>query len=103
VAPSAYVDTLSITEPDMVTVGKDAVLDNDAVLMPNALEGTSLVVGPVTVEDHARMGGASLALRNCSIKRGAELAESALLPPTLSLRVQGVRWGAYVLEEEEEA
>ena len=45
-APSAYVDTLSVTEPDMVTVGKDAVLDNDAVLMPNALEGTSLVWAP---------------------------------------------------------
>ena len=38
-----------------------------------------------------------------TIKRGAELAESAVLPPTLSLRVQGVRFGAYVLEEEEEA
>lgn len=102
-ASSAYVDTLAITEPDLLTVGQEAVLDTDAVVMPNALEGTSLVMGPVTVEDHARMGGVSLALRNCSVKRGAELAEAALLPPTLSLRVQGVRWGAYVLEEEEEA
>lgn len=102
VAASAYVDTLNITEPDLVTVGKNAVLDADAILMPNALEGKSLVMGPVTVEQGARMGGAALALRNCSVRAGAELAETALLPPTLSLRVQGVRWGAFVLEEEEE-
>ena len=96
---SAYVNTLLITEPDLVTVGKQAVLDTDAVLMSNALEGRSLVLGPIVVEDHARIGSASLMLRNCSVKRGAELAETAVLPPTLSLRVKGVRYGAFVLED----
>lgn len=96
---SAYVNTLVITEPDLVTVGKQAVLDTDAVLMPNALEGRSLVLGPIIVEDRARVGSASLMLRNCSVKRGAELAETAVLPPTLSLRVKGVRYGAFVLED----
>lgn len=102
VSPSAYIDTLTVTEPDLLKVGEEAVIDADAVVMPHALEGESLMYGPVTLEDHARLGGASLVLRNCTIKRGAELAESAVLPPTLNLRVQGIRYGAYVLEEEEE-
>ncbi len=84
-------------------MGKEAVIDSDAVIMPHALEGASLAYGPITVEDHARVGAAALVLRNCSVKRGAELAEAAVLPPTLSVRVQGVRYGAYVLEEEEDA
>ncbi|TFJ86619.1 hypothetical protein NSK_002273 [Nannochloropsis salina CCMP1776] len=96
---SAYINTLTITEPDLLTVGKQAVLDQDAVIMPNALEGRALVLGPVQVENHARLGAASLILRNCSVKRGAELAETAVLPPTLSIRVKGVRYGAFVLED----
>ena len=96
---SAYINTLTITEPDLLTVGKQTVLDQDAVIMPNALEGRALVLGPVQVEDHARLGAASLILRNCSVKRGAELAETAVLPPTLSIRVKGVRYGAFVLED----
>ena len=103
VSTSAYIDTLNVTEPDLLTVGEEAIIDADAVVMPHAMEGPSLVYGPVTVEAHARLGGASLVLRNCAVKRGAELAESAVLPPTLNLRTQGVRYGAYVLEEEEEA
>ena len=96
---SAYIDTLFISEPDLLTVGKGAVLDNDAVVMPNAMEGRTLVMGPVVVEDGARMGSVSLVLRNTAIKRGAELAETSVLPPTLALRVKGTRYGAYVLEE----
>lgn len=103
VSTSAYIDTLNVTEPDLLKVGKEAIIDADAVVMPHAMEGTALVYGPVTVEAHARLGGASLVLRNCAVKRGAELAESAVLPPTLNLRTQGVRYGAYVLEEEEDA
>jgi hypothetical protein len=97
---SAYVDTMQITEPDLLTVGKRATLERDAIVMPNALEGRVMVMGPVVVEDEARLGTASLVLRNCTVKRGAELAETAVLPPTLSLRVKGVRWGAVVLEEQ---
>lgn len=102
-SPSAYVDTLSVTEPDLLTVGEAAVIDADALIMPHALEGKALVYGPVKLEDHTRVGGASLVLRDSSIMRGAELVESAVLPPTLKLRVQGVRYGAYLLDEEEEA
>jgi hypothetical protein len=74
-----------------LTVGKRA--------MPNALEGRVMVMGPVVVEDEARLWTASLVLRKCTVKRGAELAETAVLPPMLSLRVKGVRYGAIVLEE----
>ena len=96
VHPTAYVDTLLITEPDLLVVGKRAIIDCDAAIIGNVIEDRRLHMGMVKVEGAARLGVASTTLRDCTVSRAAELADAALLPPSQSIRPGGLRLGADV-------
>lgn len=41
---------MQVTEPDLLSVGKGAALEEEAFVMTNSLEGERLKLGPATIE-----------------------------------------------------
>jgi len=97
VHPTAYIDSLKITDPDRLVVGKNAIIDSHAAMVCNVMENDrKLVMGDIRIMGGARLGAAASILRDCVVGRGAELADGAFLPPSQHLRPGGRRVGADV-------
>ena len=98
VHPSAYINTLHVTDHDLLEVGPRAVLDTDCTVMPVGPEEGGLRLGKVRVEGGARMGVTSVVLRDTLLQPKGELADCGFLPPSHGVRFDGVRYGANLTE-----
>lgn len=105
------VNSLDVGDPDVLHVGKNAVLDEGAVLSSAALEKRDLggrrmlTLGPIRVREGGRVGCGAVVMAGTQVGQGAMVCDASLLPPDAVVRPGGRRQGVALsqVEEEEEA
>ena len=96
VDPSAYMDTVMVSDPDLLHVDKLAVVE-DATITPGDLEGSQLHLGPIRIGRGAYVGVGSTMLRDTAVEYGGELGAGAFLPSSHRVKCGEVRYGASLL------
>jgi non-ribosomal peptide synthetase-like protein len=70
-----YIDTTDITEFDLVRIGDDVVLNEDAGLQTHLFEDRVMKVGSIEVGDRAMIGSLSIVLYDAEVGADAQLGD----------------------------
>lgn len=73
------INTNTISDCPVITVGKDCVIGGDVTLIGHSVEGPNIVCAPVKIGDNVTCGLMSVILPGCEIGDGAILAANAVL------------------------
>ncbi len=74
-----FTDTTDITEPDLVSVGDDAALNENAGLQTHLFEDRVMKVSSVTIGARATVGSLAIVLYDGVIEDDAQLGDLSVL------------------------
>ena len=74
-----FIDTTDITEHDMITIGDDAIINDNATLQSHLFEDRVIKVGYVKIGSRCTVGSFSVILYNTEMKEDSELGDLSLL------------------------
>ncbi len=74
-----FIDTTDITEHDMITIGDDAIINENATLQSHLFEDRIIKIGPVTIGANCSVGSLSVILYNTEMQAGSELGDLSVL------------------------
>jgi len=81
-----------LTDPWLTRVGRDATIGERALLLGHFIEGTSVVLGEVSVGPGSTVGVMSVVSPGCRVGAGATLGACSMLPKGRSVP-EGESWG----------
>ncbi|HEX4046277.1 MAG TPA: peptide synthetase, partial [Elusimicrobiota bacterium] len=86
-----YVDTTSFTELDLIEIGDEAALNEDANIQTHLFEDRVMKLGRVRLGRRCSVGAMSTVLHDAELGEGASLGDLSLLMKSESLP-DGTRW-----------
>lgn len=81
-----------LVEPQLITVGRHAVIGEGALLMAHAIDRGTVRLGPIVIEQGATVGARAVVMPGCRLGTGATLAACAMLPRNTHIPA-GEVWG----------
>lgn len=81
-----------LVEPQLITVGRHAVIGEGALLMAHSIAHGTVCLGPIVIEQGATVGARAVVMPGCRLGTGATLAACALLPRDMHIPA-GEIWG----------
>ncbi|MCK6471542.1 MAG: hypothetical protein L6R28_07335 [Planctomycetes bacterium] len=81
-----------LVDPQLITVGRHAVIGEGALLMAHSIERGTVRLGPIVIEQGATVGARAVVMPGCRLGTGATLAACALLPRNTRIPA-GETWG----------
>lgn len=80
IGEGAHIATGDIRVPDLLTIGADATVDHDAMLLSYQIADGWLFIGRITIGAGARVGVRAAMAYDSDLGDGAELGDGAMLP-----------------------
>jgi acetyltransferase-like isoleucine patch superfamily enzyme len=81
-----------MSEPALVTIGRDCVLGQDSLLISHVMEGDRLALHPIRIGDNATIGARAILLPGVVVGAGAVVAAGAVVPKFSQITPRDV-WG----------
>lgn len=88
IGKGCFIDTMFLTEPDMVTIGDYCCIGDRVTIQTHLFEDRVMKLEPLTIGDRVSIGALSIVLYNTSIDRGCTIGP-------LSLVMKGESYPAY--------
>lgn len=74
-----YMETTDFTEFDLVTIGDEAVLNDDCTIQTHLFEDRVMKIGTIYIGPHCRVGSGALVLYDTKMEEGASIDDLSLL------------------------
>jgi len=74
-----FIDTTDITEHDMITIGDDAIINENATLQSHLFEDRIIKIGTLNIGPKCTVGSLSVVLYDTKMEAGSELGDLSLL------------------------
>jgi len=74
-----FIDTTDITEHDMITIGDDAIINENVALQSHLFEDRIIKIGTLNIGSKCSVGSLSVVLYNTEMKAGSQLGDLSLL------------------------
>ncbi|CUG02114.1 Hypothetical protein, putative [Bodo saltans] len=74
-----YIDTVFLTEPDMVTIGDHCCIGERVTIQTHLFEDRVMKIEPLTIGDRVSIGALSIVLYNTTIERGCTIGPLSLV------------------------